>query len=155
MSQQLLLGAHMSIAGGPQNAIKRGEEIGCTAIQIFTKNNRQWHAKPLKKEDVLLFKEAWKASPIVDVVAHASYLINIGSPNPEVAKKSIDALIKELERCHELGITYLTLHPGAHLTSGKQECLELQRATHAPARAVEDDSGDANQKHAGQHCLWV
>ena len=124
MTKKLLLGAHMSIAGGAQNAITRGQEIGCTAIQIFTKSNRQWHAKPFTKKDIDLFKVAWKESPIESVVAHASYLINIGSPKKEVADKSVKALIIEIERCNALGITYLTLHPGAHLTSDKEECLE-------------------------------
>jgi len=123
MKKELLLGAHMSIAGGVQNAIIRGQDIGCTAIQVFTKSNRQWHAKPLAQKDIELFKETWKNSDIASVSAHASYLINIGSPNKEVAKKSVAALIKEIERCAALGITYLTLHPGARLKDPKDECL--------------------------------
>jgi len=124
MTKKLLLGAHMSIAGGLQNAIARGQEIGCTAIQIFTKSNRQWHAKPLTIEDIDLFKAAWQKSSIQSVVAHASYLINIGSPKKDIAQKSIQALITEIERCSVLGIVYLTLHPGARLASKKEGCLE-------------------------------
>lgn len=119
-----LVGAHMSIAGGLYKSIERGAVIGCTAIQIFTASNRQWHAKKPLKKDIDVFKEAWKTSPIRSVVVHASYLINIGSPKKEIADKSIKALIAEVQRCHDLGITYIILHPGARLDSPQEECLE-------------------------------
>jgi len=114
----------MSIAGGFYRAIERGQEIGCTAIQLFTKSNRQWEAKPITQAEADQFKEAWEASPIECITAHASYLINIGSPNQAVAHKSLKALILELERCATLGIPTLVLHPGSRLTSTKEECLE-------------------------------
>lgn len=123
MKKELLLGAHMSIAGGIENAIIKGQEIGCTAIQIFTKSNRQWAAKPLTQKEITLFKETWKTSSIHAIVAHGSYLINIGSPKKDIAHKSAQALIKEMNRCNALGITYLTLHPGAHLNEDKETCL--------------------------------
>jgi len=120
----LLLGGHMSIVGGLDKAIFRGEEIDCTAIQIFTKSNRQWGAKVLTDEDIKKFKSAWKNSFCVrSIVAHASYLINIGSPNKGTCKKSIESLVVELKRCERLGISYLVLHPGSHLGSGEEECL--------------------------------
>lgn len=118
------LGAHMSIEGGFYRAIERGEKIGCTALQLFTKSNRQWQAKPITQTEIARFKEAWKASPITFITAHASYLINIGSPDQAVAHKSLKALILELERCAALGISTLVLHPGSRLTSTKEECLE-------------------------------
>src|SRR5438046_602515 len=105
--QALLLGAHMSVAGGLHKAFERGESIGCTAIQIFTKSNRQWYAKKITETEADLFKQAAKSSPIGFVMVHASYLINIGSPDQATAKKSVAALIEELERCAQLGIRYL------------------------------------------------
>jgi deoxyribonuclease-4 len=119
-----LYGAHMSIAGEPAKAIERGESIGCTAIQIFTKSNRQWHAKPITNEEADDFKLAWKTSSISSIIAHASYLINIGSPNKDIERKSIHALGIEMERCAQLGIPYLVLHPGSHSNTDKEEALK-------------------------------
>src|SRR5260221_5955328 len=93
-----LYGAHMSIAGEPAKAIERGESIGCTAIQIFTKSNRQWNANPITDAEADNFKQAWKNSSISSIIAHASYLINIGSPNTEIEHKSVQALAIEMER---------------------------------------------------------
>ncbi|MEX0940332.1 MAG: deoxyribonuclease IV [Candidatus Babeliales bacterium] len=124
--QSLLLGAHMSIAGGLQKAIERGESIGCTCIQIFTKSNKQWAAKKLTEEDINNFKNAAKNSTIIkSIVAHAGYLINIGSPNELVNKKSVESLMAELLRCEMLNIPYLILHPGAHLYSSESDCINL------------------------------
>ncbi len=119
-----LYGAHMSISGEPANAIERGESIGCTAIQIFTKSNRQWHAKPISDKEAAAFKDAWKNSSITSIIAHASYLINIGSPNKEIEHKSVHALGIEIDRCAQLRIPYLVLHPGSHSNSDEQECLK-------------------------------
>jgi len=119
----LLLGGHMSIAGGFYKAILAGESIGCTAIQIFTKSNRQWKAKPITKEAVDLFRAAWKKSCIKSVVAHATYLINIGSPDRDVYEQSLHALEIELRRCLELGIEFLVLHPGSHLRSTEKKSI--------------------------------
>ncbi len=121
---RLLLGAHMSIAGGFEKAIERGASIGCTTIQIFTKSNRQWHAKPITQEEAALFRAATKESVIDPIVAHATYLINIGATNQAIEKKSISAAIEELERCAMLGIPYLVLHPGSHTNTDEQECLK-------------------------------
>jgi deoxyribonuclease IV len=122
----LLLGAHMSIAGGLYKSIERGESIGCTCIQIFTKNNRQWFAIPLKEEEIAAFKKAVKNSTLIQqVVAHTSYLINIGSPNSVISKKSVESLSLELHRCEQLEIPYLVFHPGAHLKASIEDCLKL------------------------------
>jgi deoxyribonuclease-4 len=118
-----LIGAHISISDGFSGAITQGESIGCTCIQIFTKSNRQWHAKPINPEDAKLFKKKWKDSTISDVIAHSSYLINIGSPDTATAKKSTQALAEELDRCAQLGITYLVLHPGSRLDASPEETL--------------------------------
>lgn len=119
----LLLGAHMSIAGGIPLAIDRGQSIGCTCIQIFTKSNRQWAAKPLDHVAIKEFKQKMQHSTIQAVVAHASYLINIGSPNPELNKKSVTALSDELKRIEQLEIPYLVFHPGAYVKGSEKECL--------------------------------
>lgn len=121
---RLLLGAHVSTAGGFEKAIERGEALGCTTIQIFTKSNRQWHAKKITDEEADLFIKAQKQSSIDPVIAHCSYLINIGSPKKDIEKKSVAALIEEVQRCDKLKIRGLVLHPGAHLGSDEQECLK-------------------------------
>jgi len=122
---RLLLGAHMSIAGGLEKAIERGDSIGCTAIQLFTKSNRQWHAKKITDEECELFKKTWKdAQHIQDIVAHCSYLINIGAMSKEVEKKSVKSLVLELDRCERLGIPYLVLHPGSYTGGEEGLCLE-------------------------------
>src|SRR5579885_1170711 len=120
----LLLGAHMSIAGGIDQSIMRGESIGCTAIQIFTKSNRQWRAKKITEQEVMAFKKAWKESSIHSVFAHATYLINIGSSDSVTENKSVNALIEEMERCELLGLPYLVLHPGSRGTMDEDKCLE-------------------------------
>lgn len=123
IKKKLLLGAHMSIEGGFHNALERGESIGCTAIQIFTKSNRQWNAQPITQDVAILFKETLKKTNITYVMAHASYLINLASDKKETREKSINALTKELERCSILGIPHLVLHPGSHIKQGVEEGL--------------------------------
>jgi deoxyribonuclease-4 len=120
---RLLLGAHMSISGGFETAIARGTSIGCTTIQVFTKSNRQWHAKPIDPEEAELFRTAVKESDIDPIVAHATYLINLGASDAAIAKKSVKAVLDELERCNLLGIPYLVLHPGSHNNTNEEECL--------------------------------
>jgi deoxyribonuclease IV len=122
--KDLLIGAHMSIAGGVENAITAGQSINCTAIQIFTHSNRQWKVNPLKPESVTLFKQAWQQSTIGSIIAHAGYLLNLGSPQQSVREKSVNVLIEELKRCRELGIDHLVLHPGAYLDGNPNECFE-------------------------------
>lgn len=108
----LIYGAHMSIAGGLEKAILKGQSIGCTAIQIFTKNNRRWQAKKLNSTEINLFKTTKDKSSIKTVVAHAGYLINIGSSITAVQEQSVVSLAEELQRCTLLDIPYLVLHPG-------------------------------------------
>jgi deoxyribonuclease IV len=121
---KLLLGAHMSIAGEIRLAIERGESIGCTAIQIFTKSNRQWHAKAISKEDITAFKQTYKNSSLQSIIAHAAYIVNIGSSHKELEKKSFDSLKLELTRCAELNIPYLVVHPGSHGNTDEISCLD-------------------------------
>ncbi len=122
--KQYLIGCHVSVAGGFLNAIIEGTKIGCSAIQIFTKSNRQWASKPITDKDAQAFIEAQKKSDIKIVVSHASYLINLGSATLDTQKKSFDALVNEIERCHQLAIPYLILHPGTAETGQKEATLK-------------------------------
>lgn len=120
---QLLLGAHMSTAGGLEKAIVRGNALGCSTIQLFTTNNRQWSFKSISEEQKQLFLKTFDESSIQTIVSHASYLINLGSPKKEVIQKSLHALSAEIKRCELLTIPYLVLHPGSRLTSTENQCL--------------------------------
>lgn len=113
-----LLGVHVSIAGGIDKAIARGEEIGCTAIQVFTRNASRWQAKPLADPSVSAFRQAYASSSLGYVVAHDSYLINLASPDKDLREKSIAAFVDEMVRCRQLGIPDLVMHPGAHMDQG-------------------------------------
>ena len=113
-------GAHMSIAGGHDRAVKAAEAVGFNALQVFTKSNNQWKAKPLTEEAVAAFKGALKESGVADTVGHNSYLINLASPDDALWEKSIDAMVVELERAEALGLSDLVAHPGAHVGSGEE-----------------------------------
>jgi deoxyribonuclease-4 len=118
------LGAHMSIAGGPAEAVFRGQSVGCEAIAMFTKNNNQWKTKPLTQEDAECFQAALAETDIHPVVAHTSYLINLGSPDNALWKKSIASMKDELTRAELLGIPYLVVHPGSHTGKGVEYGLK-------------------------------
>lgn len=118
-----LIGAHVSIAGGIHRAIDTGIELGCTAIQIFTHSNRQWSFKPIQQEAADLFIKEQKNSPIEMVVAHATYLMNLASPNSASRLKAILMLEMELQACEILKIPYLVIHPGSHLESDMKDAL--------------------------------
>lgn len=119
-----LLGAHMSIAGGVGNALLDGKKVDCDAIQIFTKSSRQWASKPYTKEEIEQFKINRRETGITTVVAHDSYLLNLGSPDAALRQRSVAAFIDELERCEVLGVTNLIAHPGAHVGSGELEGIK-------------------------------
>ncbi|MCC6313205.1 MAG: deoxyribonuclease IV [Thermomicrobiales bacterium] len=114
----LELGAHMSIAGGYERAIERALRCESSAVQIFTKNQRQWRAAPIDPEAAERFRARWADSGMVHLVAHNSYLINLASPDDALWEKSRLALLDELDRCDLLGVPYLVAHPGAHGGSG-------------------------------------
>lgn len=120
---RLLVGAHVSIAGGIEKAISRGEAVGCTAIQVFTRNASRWLAKPLAADSIGAFRAARQNSRIEYVAAHDSYLINLASPDPVLRDKSVAAFIDEMERCSQLGIEDLVMHPGAHVGQGAEAGL--------------------------------
>ncbi|MEI2617199.1 MAG: deoxyribonuclease IV [Thermomicrobiales bacterium] len=114
----LRLGAHMSIVGGFDKAVERAKSVDSEALQIFTKNQNQWRARPIADDEVTRFKAALQEHDIHPVVAHDSYLINLASPKDELWEKSIAAFCVELERCELLGIPFLVTHPGSHTGSG-------------------------------------
>src|SRR5689334_4327326 len=119
-------GAHMSISGGLHKAFARGETVGCEALQIFSKNQQQWRAKPLSEADIANFKAEQQRSGLAPVIVHDSYLINLASPDDALWEKSIAAFGEELERCAVLDIPYLVTHPGAHMRSGEEAGLRRE-----------------------------
>lgn len=119
------LGAHMSAAGGVYKAFERGDEVGCDSMLVFTKSNRQWQAKPITDQDVENYrKEAAKYEHIQPVAVHASYLINIASPKPDLWEKSYQALKDEVERAASFDIPFITFHPGSYMNSDEASGLE-------------------------------
>jgi len=119
-----LLGAHMSIAGGVDNAVLQGKEVGCDTVQLFTKSSRQWVSKPLGKDEIARFHRAKKETGLNTVVAHDSYLYNFAAPDDVLRKKSVAGLIDEMERCEALGVMYLIAHPGAHVGTGEEAGIQ-------------------------------
>jgi len=119
-----ILGAHMSIAGGYHKAVEAARRVGCDCVQLFTKNNNQWRAKPIEEEQGIRFQSALAEQGIGHPIAHDSYLINLASPDDALWKKSIDALVIELQRAEQLGIPYVVAHPGAYTSSSESKGLE-------------------------------
>src|SRR5215469_14399363 len=124
MTKRLLLGAHMSIRGGVSMAIERARSIHCTAMQIFVKNNMQWFARPLRREEIRAFLDHVQRGELSSIFGHANYLINLAATNPKFHANSIRALAEELIRTDQLGLPFLVLHPGAHLGAGEEAGLE-------------------------------
>src|SRR2546426_10026119 len=117
------IGAHMSIAGGLHHALERGREVGCGAVQIFLKNQRQWAAKPLEADEVRMFRAARRRTGIRRVFAHSSYLINLASPDATAWAQAVDAFTDELERGEALGLSCVVIHPGSHMGAGLEPGL--------------------------------
>ena len=121
------VGAHVSAGGGVFNAVKNAEAIGAKAFALFTKNQRQWVAKPYDSELIDKFKRALDDSGILPkhVLPHDSYLINLGHPENEKRYKSMDAFLDEVQRCSQLGLDRLNFHPGSHLKKIDEDvCLD-------------------------------
>jgi deoxyribonuclease-4 len=120
---KILLGAHMSIGGGVHRAIERSRSIQCTAMQIFVKNNMQWFARPLLREEISAFLDHAQRAELHAAFAHANYLINLAATNPQFHANSLRALSEELVRADQLELPFLVLHPGAHLGAGEDAGL--------------------------------
>lgn len=121
------VGAHVSASGGVFNAPLNAMKIGAKAFALFTKNQKQWAAKPLDNETIGLFKDNLAQSGIeaCHVLPHDSYLINLGHPEEEKRVKSLEAFIDELQRCSQLGLDRLNFHPGSHLKQiTPEECID-------------------------------
>ena len=118
------LGAHMSIAGRVDQALYRGQSVGCEAVQIFTKQPNRWAAKPLSEEEIAAFHVAWKETGIGPVFAHDAYLINLASPEKALWEQSVQSFQMELERCRALSLPWLVTHAGAHRGAGEEEGLK-------------------------------
>lgn len=121
------IGAHVSASGGVENAPLNAHKIGAKAFALFTKNQKQWKASPLTEKNISLFKENCKKYGYEPryIMPHDGYLINPGSPDKEMLEKSREALLDEMQRCEQLGLTMLNFHPGAHLGKiTEEECLK-------------------------------
>ena len=121
MNTEPLLGTHVSAAGGLRRAVERGTQIGCTTIQLFTKNNNRWEGKPLSAADTQSYKTALAESRIGPVVSHAAYLINLCAADSSLLERSRRGLEDELRRAEALGLLGCVFHPGAHMGKGMEE----------------------------------
>ncbi len=136
------IGAHVSTAGGIENAPLKALAIGARAFALFTKNQRQWHAPPLTGRQIETFQRhlAEGGYRPQDILPHDGYLINLGHPEPSGWEKSLGAFIDELHRCESLGLPLLNFHPGSHLRQISEE-ESLDRIGEALNRALEATQG--------------
>lgn len=128
------VGAHVSAAGGVENAPLNAQKIGAKAFALFTKSQRQWAAKPLTEKSINAFKENLQIVGIAPehVLPHDSYLINLGHPEPEGIEKSRNAFIDEMQRVSQLGLKLLNFHPGAHLKKSMSRSASIA----LPSRSI-------------------
>jgi deoxyribonuclease IV len=137
----MLIGAHVSPAGGPANAVTRGLERGCRAIQIFNQSPRQWKPGEYDDEKVAAFKEAMKDSDVEALLIHAVYLLNCASEDPELREKSLASLIASLRAGAALGAVGVVLHPGSALKNGGQVKAACGRAAEVIKEALAETDG--------------
>ena len=129
MPARPLLGIHASTAGGIAEAVPRGVELGCEAIQVFTRSQRQWKARPLEDPAIAEFRRRMRRSPLRVAVSHDSYLINLASPDRSLHRRSTTAFRDEMDRADALGIKWVIFHPGAHMERGVDRGIERIRTT--------------------------
>jgi deoxyribonuclease IV len=132
----MLIGAHVSPAGGPANAVQRGVERGCDAIQFFNQSPRAWRPRVYSPEEIEAFHAAMAASRIEALMIHAVYLLNCASEDPEIRGKSLTALIAALQAGAQLGARCVVLHPGSALIGGGPVDAALERAAATIAEAL-------------------
>ena len=118
-----LFGSHTSTAGGCHNALLIAQAHACDTVQLFTKNSNQWNAKDLTDAEVDLFRQTLRQTKLRVPMAHDSYLINLASPDEALYRRSLEAFVIELQRAERLGLSYLVMHPGAHVDSGEEAGL--------------------------------
>lgn len=149
------IGAHVSASGGVFNAPLNAMAIGAKAFALFTKNQKQWAAKPLDEETIALFKANLAKSGILPkhILPHDSYLINLGHPEEDKRQKSLEAFIDEVNRCSQLGLDRLNFHPGSHLKQiSEEECIdriamsmnEAIRVTEGVTLVIENTAGQGS-----------
>ncbi|MBP5504557.1 MAG: deoxyribonuclease IV [Bacteroidales bacterium] len=161
------IGAHVSAAGGVENAPLRAQEIGATAFALFTKNQKQWMSPPLTAESIALFKQRCEelGYPPCSILAHDGYLINLGHPQTEGLERSRESFIDEMARCEVLGLDRLNFHPGSHLKEiSEEECLRriaesinmaLDR-THGVTAVLENTAGQgSNMGYRFEHLAAI
>jgi deoxyribonuclease-4 len=119
-----MFGSHLSIAGGLENAAQEAARLSMDCVQIFTKNQRQWSAKPLPQDQIDAWRQSVVEAKLQSTVSHNSYLINLGSPKEDTHAKSVALFHDEIERCEVLAVPYLVAHPGAHTGSGEEAALK-------------------------------
>ena len=134
----MLVGAHVSVAGGLHLAFARGRDLSCECIQIFTGFNTRWAAREIDDLEASCFRSEAAANACC-VLSHACYLINLASPDQTLWQRSIEALIEELERCELIGVPYVVLHPGSHM--GRGEAQGLKRVSRALGEVHHRTSG--------------
>ncbi len=115
------MGSHLSVAGGLHLAVESAVELGLSSLQVFTANQRQWSPKPPDVEGIRAYRSAVRRAGLGPTVSHASYLINLASPDADNHRRSVEAFAAELDRCQKLGITLCVVHPGAHLDSSADQ----------------------------------
>lgn len=153
---KLRIGAHMGTSGGLYNALLKGKEAGCDIVQIFTKSPQQWKAKPLTDEDVERFLQAQRDTGIRCMAAHDTYLINPASADPEILRKSREALADEMQRSARLRLPYVVMHQGALGTATEDEALGrlIESVRYALAHTPDDGPVLLLENTAGQgKCL--
>ncbi|CUI16025.1 endonuclease IV [Candidatus Protochlamydia naegleriophila] len=123
-SENILIGAHTSAAGGVHRALLEGKQIGATTIQFFTSNQKQWKGRQFTSDDLAIWQRTLQETGLQHLMSHDSYLINLGCPNAENLEKSRKAFQEEVIRCVQLGVNYLNFHPGASLGEDVQKCLD-------------------------------
>lgn len=134
------LGAHMSVAGGLHEAVRRAREVEATALQVFTKGPQRWAERELEDEEVEAFRTALESSDVRVTAAHDSYLINLASPREELFRKSRAAFRAELARSVELGLDHVVTHPGN--ATGGDRAEALRRNAEAIGSALADAPGE-------------
>jgi deoxyribonuclease-4 len=160
------LGAHLSIAGGLPRAVDRAEASGCQALQIFTKSAGQWRAREIPPEEIALFKRRVRQTRIRPVVAHNSYLINVAAADPALRRRSIDALVEELDRAEALALDGLVMHPGSYtsgsesgglklIADGLAEVLESRRVARARILLEHTAGQGTNLGHRFEHLAEI
>jgi len=140
-----ILGAHMSIAGGYDRAVRRARDAGCDCLQLFTKNNNQWRARPITAQEAASFRAALTELGISHPLAHDSYLINLASPDRSLWQRSVGSFVAELQRAELLGIPNVVTHPGCYISGGPR--AGLRRVSRALNRVHRQTSP------AGPQCL--